>query len=355
MKKIAVFQSDLGVGGIQKSLINLLRNIDYSRVRVDLYLSQRGEGDRELFPAQLNIKYLEPVPRIFSFLPFDMARRLMRRDFSALGSYDLAIDFNSYQFSCAVGALGVSAARRVMWVHNDVEIKLRDEWKYRVLWKAFKGKFKYYDEFACVSKALIAPFKKMSHMEDKAFRVIPNFVDAAEIRERMNEVPAGLELDEACVNFVAVGRLCHQKGYDLMLDIFSKACDIRSDLRLYIIGGGEEQEALERLRDSLGLGGKVFFLGSQNNPYCYMSRMDAFISTSRYEGQGINIMEAKVIGLPVYCPKHLEKYIDGLTGCEDMTAAITGAKKTAKQPNDLEEYNRSVLDGIYALADSVNK
>ncbi len=39
MKRIAVFQSELGVGGIQKSLVNLLGAIDYDRVQVDLYLS----------------------------------------------------------------------------------------------------------------------------------------------------------------------------------------------------------------------------------------------------------------------------------------------------------------------------
>ena len=40
MKKVAIFQSDLGVGGIQKSIINLLKNLDYSKLDVDLYLSE---------------------------------------------------------------------------------------------------------------------------------------------------------------------------------------------------------------------------------------------------------------------------------------------------------------------------
>ena len=40
MKRIAFFQNDLGVGGIQKSLVNLLCNLDYSRFEVDLYLSR---------------------------------------------------------------------------------------------------------------------------------------------------------------------------------------------------------------------------------------------------------------------------------------------------------------------------
>ena len=39
MKKIAIFQTDLNFGGIQKSLINLLNNIDYKKYEIDLYLT----------------------------------------------------------------------------------------------------------------------------------------------------------------------------------------------------------------------------------------------------------------------------------------------------------------------------
>ena len=38
MKQIAIFQSDLRVGGIQKALVNILNEIDYSKCCVDVYL-----------------------------------------------------------------------------------------------------------------------------------------------------------------------------------------------------------------------------------------------------------------------------------------------------------------------------
>ncbi len=38
MKKIAIFQYDLGLGGIQKSLINLLNNLNLDKYEIDLYL-----------------------------------------------------------------------------------------------------------------------------------------------------------------------------------------------------------------------------------------------------------------------------------------------------------------------------
>ncbi len=350
MKRIAFFQSDLGVGGIQKSIVNLLRNLDYSRFQVDLYLSEKTEFWTHDFPKELNIRYLKPILRIWSFLPFELAKKRVRYDFPAGVEYDLAVDFNSYQCSCAVGALTVPAKKRVMWIHNDVRIKLQNEWKYRVLWRAFKGKFQYYDGFVPVSRALEEPFRAMSGVVDKPFTVIQNYIDVGEIHRKMAEDCPDLELDDNCLNLVALGRLCHQKGYDLMLDIFAEASRQRDDLRLYIIGDGPDRPALEEQRERLGLRDKVHFLGNQPNPFRYMARMDAFLSTSRYEGQPLNIMEAMAVGLPLYCSKNLEKYTEGLQGIEDLVAALTAARKTEKRPDDLAAYNGEILNRIAKLA-----
>lgn len=350
MKKIAIFQSELGVGGIQKSLVNLLKAIDYGRVEVDLYLSKDEKFWPMDFPEKLNIRYLKPTPRVCSFIPFEAAKRVLKYDFPPGVVYDLAIDFNSYQCSCAVGALTVPAKYRVMWIHNDVRVKLENEWKYRVLWFFFKEKFKYYDEFVPVSAALMQPFKDMSGVQGKKFRVIQNVINVDEIRSKSLEKPPDLEVDGKCMNFVALGRLNHQKGYDIMLNAFAAALSRRDTLRLYIIGDGPEEDTLKTLSLRLGIADKVHFLGKKSNPYCYMARMDAFISTSRYEGQPLNIMEAMAIGLPLYCTKNLESYTEGLVGRDDIVEALVRAKREEKKPDDLIEYNQKILDSIYDLA-----
>ena len=317
---------------------------------MDLYLSENTEFWDIEFPEQLNIKHLKPISSIFKFIPFDIARKIAAPDFSGVEEYDLAIDFNSYQFSCAAGATTVPAKRRVMWVHNNVEIKLGDEWKYRLLWFFFKGKFKYYDKFICVSNALVEPFRKMSKVKNKDFGVIQNFIDVSEIRRKSMEKPDGFSVDDSCMNFVALGRLCHQKGYDIMLDCFAKACEKRDDIRLYIIGGGPDEAALKEQAGNLGISDKVYFLGNQSNPFAYMDMMDAFLSTSRYEGQPLNIMEAMAVGLPLYCSKNLEQYSKGLVGRENMVEALVNAKKEAKHPDDLAAYNQEIIDSIINLA-----
>ena len=201
-----------------------------------------------------------------------------------------------------------------------------------------------------VSKALEEPFRAASGVEDKSFTVIQNYIDVGEIHRKMTEDCPDLVIDKNCMNFVALGRLCHQKGYDIMLDIFYEAVKKRGDLRLYIIGDGEDRSALAEQRDKMGLSETVTFLGNQPNPYRYMARMDAFLSTSRYEGQPLNIMEAMAVGLPLYCAKNLEQYTEGLVGYEDLVPALIEARKTEKHPDDLRQYNGEILDRIAHLA-----
>ena len=122
MKQIAIFQSDLRVGGIQKALVNILNEIDYSTCCVDVYLY-----DKECFfdvpvHENLNIRYLPPMPSYFRLLYFGLVMKLSG-DVTGGKAYDVAVDFSSYRNECAAGAIKANAQKRVMWIHNDVEIK----------------------------------------------------------------------------------------------------------------------------------------------------------------------------------------------------------------------------------------
>lgn len=350
-KRIAFFQDELSMGGIQKSLINLLLGFDYDNCEVDLYLFKHNEFWKVDFPEALTVKYLKSAPKLFSLIPFSLAKKLIRPDFDNCPEYDLAVDFNSYQNCCAVGAIKVPAKKRVMWIHNDVEIKLGNEWKYRVLWNCFKGKFKYYDKFVAVSEGLIEPFSRKSGVPKGKIVAIQNTINVKEIRKKIEETPEGFSVDPNCFNLVAVGRICHQKAYDIMLDTLKEALSARDDLRLYIIGDGPDRAEIEAQAQRLGISDKVTLLGSRPNPFCYMKYMDAFISTSRYEGQPLNIMEAMAVGLPLYCSKNLERYLPTLNGIENVAEALKSAKKEEKHPDDLIEYNREILEGVIALCD----
>ena len=187
-------------------------------------------------------------------------------------------------------------------------------------------------------------------MYDKKFTVIQNTIDTREIFAKAAE-ETDFSVDETKLNFVAIGRLCHQKAYDIMLERFSELIRLRQDVHLYIIGDGDKRLMLEYQRDSLGLTDYVTFLGQKKNPFVYMDKMDAFVSTSRYEGQPLNVMEATALGLPLYCTKNLEIYSEGLVGYDDIVEAMRSAGKTEKRRDDLHDYNAEIIRRVKQLAE----
>lgn len=343
MKKIAIFQSDLRVGGIQKALVNILNELSQEDCDIDLYLFDAGVQD-EFFdlPEQnnLHVYRLKPYPFLSRLVYFGLLRRFAPVDVQDR-DYDVAIDFSSYRAECAVGAISARAKKRIMWIHNDVEIKKRNEAKYRVLWHFFKGKLKHYDAFCAVSPGIIDGFRRESGIMDKPIVPIPNHIDTREIFEKM-DTPIDFAPKPEEFNLCTMGRLCHQKGFDILLDLFAKAAAQRKELHLYILGDGPDREKLLAQIRRLHLESHVTLLGNQSNPFPYLKKMDAFTLTSRYEGQGLVIWEAKAVGLPLYIAENLEKYNPGIAGTADLPAAFVSAQRTEKQPDALTEYNAAI-------------
>ncbi|MGE4353366.1 MAG: glycosyltransferase [Oscillospiraceae bacterium] len=345
MKSIAIFQCDLRVGGIQKALINILNEIDYSQCEVDLYLFD----DKCFFDLpkhkNLNIIFLKPYFWLNRLVYFNILRRCTHIDLPDK-AYDVAIDFNSYRNECAIGAIQTNAKKRVMWIHNDVEIKLRNEIKYRVLWHFFKSKLRYFDEFCAVSPGIIDGFRRVSGITDREITPIPNHVDTGEIFRKAEKPLPGFEVDPTRYNLCSVGRLCHQKGYDMLMAMLAEVKTRRDDLHFYLIGDGPEREKLEHQIKALGLCDMVTLLGNQANPFNYLERMDGFVLTSRYEGQGIVILEAKALGLQIFISPNLEKYNPGIPGTEDIPAALSSAQRREKIRDDLASYNTVIGESL---------
>ena len=348
MKQIAFFQSDLRVGGIQKALVNILNEIDYSKCCVDVFLYD----DQCFFdvPSHENLKihYLPPMPSFYRLLHFGIVKAISK-DVTGGKEYDVAVDFSSYRQECAVGAIKAHARKRVMWIHNDVEIKRANEPKYRVLWHFFKGKLRHYDAFAAVSPGIIGGFRRVTGITDKPIVSIPNHIDTGEIFRKVG-APIDFTVDESKLNLCSVGRICHQKAYDLLMTYLAEVKKTRSDFHFYLIGDGPDRAALEQQIRELGLTEDVTLLGNQPNPFPYMDRMDGFVLTSRYEGQGMVIWEAKALGLPLYISQNLEAYNPGITGYADIPAALLKAQKPkSKAYDDLSAYNNAISESLRKL------
>ena len=346
MKKIAIFQTDLNFGGIQKSLVNLLNNIDYDKYKIDLYLFSHDNVYENDIPKDVNIIYKKALPYFTRIISFKLLNKNYTNTIDS--KYDVAIDFNSYSMDTALACLNVVANKKVIWVHNDIDIKLKEEGKYRVLYKAFKEKYELFDTYVAVSKGALDSFKKYNNYKNKTYLVIPNIIDTKEIFN-IKDVDNDLKVDDTKYNLCSVGRITHQKGFDILIDEIKKLSKENFKFHLYIIGDGPKRKEIEKKIKQLKLSDSITMLGAKKDVYSYMDEMDGFILTSRYEGQGMVFLEAKALGLDIIMPKYLEKYVEGITGTNDIVKSTLKLKKHDKKYDNLNKYNNDIIKKINNL------
>lgn len=347
MKTVAIFSNDLSVGGIQKSLCNLLNNIDLNKYKIDLYLMKKSDFFQPNISPEIKIHYLKPHSKILMLLPFCLNKKIYKYE-GKTKKYDVAIDFDGYQQITSINVLKSHSTKKVIWIHSNWKEKSKYELKFKILLTLSKSKNKYYDEYIGVSKGVIEPFKKVNNLPDIKYDIIPNIIDTKEIFEKVNE-ECDLNVDSSKYNFCSVGRVCVQKGFDILLKYIHELTEYRKDFHFYLIGDGPERKKLEKIVENYNLESFVSFLGYQKNPYKYMNLMDGFILTSRYEGQGMVLWEAKALGLEIFTTKNLEQYNEGLKGYEDLLGALKKAKKKKKKYDDLSDYNKNILNKIERL------
>lgn len=117
---------------------------------------------------------------------------------------------------------------------------------------------------------------------------------------------------------VAVGRLAHQKGFDLLLHAFARIASEFNDWNLIIIGEGRERARLMNLRDDLRLVERVTFAGQLEDVEVWMARAGLVVQPSRFEGFPNVVLESMGMGAPVIssnCPSGPADLIqDGING-----------------------------------------
>lgn len=131
---------------------------------------------------------------------------------------------------------------------------------------------------------------------------------------------------------LAVGRLEHVKGFDLLIEAFSRIAALHPDWQLWIAGSGSLYAVLQRDIHRRGLGKRVTLLGHVAQPETIMQQADVFVLSSRYEGFPTALLEAMACGLPAVsfdCPSGpseiIRHSVDGLLVPSQDVEALAAA------------------------------
>jgi glycosyltransferase involved in cell wall biosynthesis len=195
----------------------------------------------------------------------------------------------------------------------------------------------------CVSKDLANEVKAMPFVQQKKVSFVENAVfNQAVIEQGLEPLnDDNIQGDYIC----GVGRLKHQKGFDILMKAYSICIKAKEDIpKLVLVGDGPDHDALIKLRAELKLENSVVFAGYTNNPYKYMKNSKLFVLSSRFEGMPTVLVEAIALEVPIVStncptgPSELIGHIDGVNlvrvGDHEALAAEILAKLTNPQAID---------------------
>jgi glycosyltransferase involved in cell wall biosynthesis len=197
--------------------------------------------------------------------------------------------------------LGAMGEDRPMWIAREgnntdavIDDELANPAARAVVRRLTRAAYRRADCFLANSHEMARGLEMRLGLDHRRVRVIHNPIDVAEV-QRMAREPLPCEQQRPFI--VAVGRLEHQKGHDLLLRAFAQSGAAR-DHDLVIVGRGTRETGLRRQAAELGLTDRVKFIGFTENPWAWVSKARLFVLPSRWEGFPTAVVEALACGAP---------------------------------------------------------
>lgn len=294
MIKILFFIETLKAGGAEKVMLDLVNNMDQTKFDITVQTVWPCDADKYLVPG-IRYKTMYSAQNEANILRY-------RAEAETGLAYRLHVK-DSYNIECAYLEMGptkvMSAstnkkAKKLAWVHCDLSKKIGNI-------NAFVAKagkqYRKFDEILCVSENVLESFQRLFGAEVPT-RVLHNVVEDDVIRER-SSAPLPNGLMRRRLTAASLGRLTHQKGYDVLLKVHERLVREGFDYDLWIAGEGEDRPMLEQYIADHDLADSVKLLGFQENPYPILEAADLLVCSSRYEGLSTFVTEGLILGKPI--------------------------------------------------------
>lgn len=367
MKKVLIVISCLGVGGGERSLINLLNEFDYTKYKVDLItLNDSGLLGKQI-PESVNVlkkdtklNYLYNNFRIqdifqknalktalFCLIATLISRKKEKNinrskqyrwkkfykkyldDFN--GNYDAVFAYMNDDAMYYV-ADKINSKNKIAWIHNDYYAMEYDAEMDRQYFPMFKKIVTISNECLLILNEIFPEYAAKCIM-------IPNLTSEKLVKKKATEF---YPKEFAAINslkLLSIGRLSEQKGYDFAIEAAKELKNTGIDFRWFVLGEGELRSQLEKQIEEAGVQEHFILCGVRSNPYPYLAHCDIFVQPSRFEGKSVALDEAKIFCKPIVATNYNTVY-DQLT---DETGVI------------VDMNGKAIADGIYSLAVNSDK
>ena len=333
-ENVLLYVGNLSRNGVTASVKNLLSAIDLNKRNYFITFDANTMGIRhegELLTIPKNVGYIgittdRNMSLLQEFLHFLYMKNVLsgklylrmsgnpyRHEVKRLygdAKFSHTIQFGGYE-TYKILLFAQFDANRVIYVHSDMinEIKERGNQHLATLKYAYGT----YDRVAVVTEAMIPPTREIC--KKAKIYLTHNLIDGETISRKANEC---IELDhDTKINkninvvkdflrdpnvktYIAIGRFSPEKGHKRLMDAFERVYQYYSNVRLIIIGGhGVEYFNTLNYVKQLKSKDNIVIVRSVSNPYAILNMCDCLVMPSLYEGFGLTIAEASVLGKSV--------------------------------------------------------
>ncbi len=355
MKQLIFFAKHMEIGGLEKSLLNLLNSLDPMEYAVTLVLEEQHGPLLEQLGSHITVKEYR-----LSSCPFVPLRKIL--NFTKRMLWKLKYG-NKYDFSCSYCTYSIIGSRLAqyasqnscLYVHNDYTTIYPDHKEFADFFTQLRtDRFRHVLFVSNESKAAFTD--RLPQYADKC-DVVNNIVEWESVRSRAAE-PCSITKAPDETLFVFVGRLDEpHKRMSRLLEAFAAARQERQDIRLLMVGDGPDRKLCEELIEKHGLSDTVTMVGAQTNPYPYLNAGDCLVLASDYEGFPVVYFEAMILGKDIITtiPVSDERVDVGAyaTVADKTTEAFANAlinyEKRDNTPLDMADLNRKRLEKLTRL------
>lgn len=297
MKKILFLIHDLGHGGAEKVLVNLVNNMDSQKFDITVMT---------LFDTGVNRQFLAPYityKSCFSkMLPgnskiMKLLSPVQLHNWLIKDHYDIEVSYLEGPSARVISGCREKNTKLVCWIHIEQKTIERAIASFRSR-KEAEECYNRFDKIITVSKNVKDDFTSLFTIR-KPIEVLYNTNETSKILKLSKEpVDAGIFTKDT-FNIIGVGKLLKNKGFDRLARIEKRLLNEGYKVHVYILGEGPEFTALRRFAKENNMTNQFTLLGYQVNPYKYVARCDLFVCASLAEGFSTAATEALIVGTPV--------------------------------------------------------
>ena len=303
--KVLIFIQGLSFGGPEKLVYDMIKHIIKNQNNIKIikleiccydilgHFAEKLIGEKQ----KINLSLLKRKPGIDLFYPFKLASLIKQKKIDVIHAHNATAWFYVTWASILTGV-------PIVYTEHDRSFPTPLRLKY---FHYFFGK--YATAVIAVSKAVKKNLEKYEHI--KNVKVIYNGIDPdlfkpASIEEKvLKKKQLGLNKNDFVLG--NVGRMDYLKNQRILIEILPALKKISPQIKLILVGGGEEEGNLKKLAIKKDVKNDVTFLGQRSDVNQILKAFDIFIFPSLTEGLPLVIIEAMATGLPV-----VASYVGGI-------------------------------------------